>query len=286
MSVGQKKGGLGRGLDSLMYADSVEFGGTNQIVELSIDELKAGKYQPRTEWSNEALEELAESIRREGVISPVVVRPVGLGYEIIAGERRVRASQMAGLQQVPAIVRDVDDKHAAAMALIENIQRENLNPLEEAEGLQRLMDDFCLTHEEVAKVVGRSRSATSNILRLLSLEGKVKALLRSGELDMGHARALLALEGSAQIEAAEDVCSRGLSVRQTEALVSRLRKKVPPRRRIIVKLKNDECLEEKLSGALGASVSIRVNEQGKGRAVIEFDNLEHLAEIVKRITGD
>ena len=182
MSLNKK--GLGRGFESLLGPDdSVNFDEVRQIIDLPIAELHAGRYQPRTDWAEEPLEELAASIRREGVISPVIVRPSGLGYEIIAGERRTRAAKLAGLDRVPAIVRDVDDRRAAAMALIENIQREDLNPIEEAEGIKRLMDEFEFTHEEAANAVGRSRSGTTNLLRLLTLEEDVKGSLRRGEID-------------------------------------------------------------------------------------------------------
>lgn len=286
MTAGAKKGGLGRGLDALLYGESVDLDAGNRIVELPLNELTPGLFQPRTDWSTEALEELAESIRREGVISPIIVRPTGLGYEIVAGERRTRAARIAGIERIPAIVRDVDDKHAAAIALIENIQREDLNPLEEAEGLQRLMESFGFTHEEAAQAVGRSRSATTNLLRLLKLEDGVKAMVRSGEIDMGHARALLAVSGEMQLQAAEDVRRRGLSVRQTEALVKRMQNdgpEKPPRQRIVVKLRNDERLEERLAERLNAEVTVRSNEQGRGNIVIAFENLEHLAEIVRRM---
>lgn len=286
MTAGAKKGGLGRGLDALLYGESVDLDAGNRIVELPLNELTPGLFQPRTDWSTEALEELAESIRREGVISPIIVRPTGLGYEIVAGERRTRAARIAGIERIPAIVRDVDDKHAAAIALIENIQREDLNPLEEAEGLQRLMESFGFTHEEAAQAVGRSRSATTNLLRLLKLEDGVKAMVRSGEIDMGHARALLAVSGEMQLQVAEDVRRRGLSVRQTEALVKRMQNdgpEKPPRQRIVVKLRNDERLEERLAERLNAEVTVRSNEQGKGNIIIAFENLEHLAEIVRRM---
>lgn len=284
-------GGLGRGFDTLLGpGDSVNFDEVRQIIELPIDELHAGRYQPRTDWAEEPLEELAASIRREGVISPVIVRPVGLGYEIIAGERRTRAAKLAGLERVPAIVRDVDDRRAAAMALIENIQREDLNPIEEAEGIKRLMDEFEFTHEEAANAVGRSRSGTTNLLRLLGLEEDVKTSLRKGEIDMGHARALLGLTGEAQSEAAKAVRERGLSVRQTEALVRRRKEGDPqPKRRVVITIKDDERtgerLEEALSAELSADVSITANPKGRGRIVIAFDNLEQLTGIVRRIRG-
>lgn len=284
-------GGLGRGFDTLLGpGDSVNFDEVRQIIELPIDELHAGRYQPRTDWAEEPLEELAASIRREGVISPVIVRPVGLGYEIIAGERRTRAAKLAGLERVPAIVRDVDDRRAAAMALIENIQREDLNPIEEAEGIKRLMDEFEFTHEEAANAVGRSRSGTTNLLRLLGLEEDVKTSLRKGEIDMGHARALLGLTGEAQSEAAKAVRERGLSVRQTEALVRRRKEGAyQPKRRVVITIKDDERtgerLEEALSAELSADVSITANPKGRGRIVIAFDNLEQLTGIVRRIRG-
>ena len=289
MSLNKK--GLGRGFESLLGPDdSVNFDEVRQIIELPIAELHAGRYQPRTDWAEEPLEELAASIRREGVISPVIVRPSGLGYEIIAGERRTRAAKLAGLDRVPAIVRDVDDRRAAAMALIENIQREDLNPIEEAEGIKRLMDEFEFTHEEAANAVGRSRSGTTNLLRLLTLEEDVKGSLRRGEIDMGHARALLGLTGAAQSEAAKAVREKGLSVRQTETLVRRRREGAPqPRRRVVIKIKDDEKsgapLEEALSAELAADVSITASAKGRGRIVIAFENPEQLTSIVRRIRG-
>src|SRR3954463_9636010 len=214
-----KMKGLGRGLDALLGGDEpaqVHAAGDQQA-ELKTDLLQPGKYQPRTHMSEAALKELADSIKSQGIMQPILVRPVGDGrYEIIAGERRWRAARIAGLNAVPALVRDVPDNAALAMALIENIQREDLNPLEEANGIQRLVTEFGITHEKAAEMVGRSRSAVSNLLRLLSLAEPVRELLQQGKLDMGHARALLALAGMQQIETARLIAERGMSVRDTE----------------------------------------------------------------------
>lgn len=291
-----KKRGLGRGLDALLGnlepAPSPPPAGTakppqdSELRHLPVDLIRRGKYQPRVDMHTESLQDLADSIRAQGVVQPIVVKPDGKGeYEIIAGERRWRAAQLAGLQDIPAVVRDVSDKAAMAMALIENIQRENLNPMEEANALQRLIKEFDLTHQEVAEAVGRSRVAVSNLLRLLDLHDDLKRMLEHRELEMGHARALLALKGAAQSAAARQVVSKGLSVRETESLVRRLLagggtpapvKKTgldPDIRR----------LQEDLSEKLGAGVEVQHGAKGKGKLVIQYNSLDELEGILAHI---
>ena len=221
-----KKRGLGRGLDALLADVQQDDSGVNDSLQyFPLDLLQPGKYQPRVDMSQDSLDELADSIRAQGLVQPIVVRPVNDGhYEIIAGERRWRASKIAGLDTVPALVRDVSDRNAIAMALIENIQRENLNPMEEANALHRLREEFSMTHQEAAEAVGRSRAAVSNLLRLRNLNDEVKRLVENCDLEMGHARALLALEGEQQSTAAQHIVEKGLSVRETEQLVRRLLK--------------------------------------------------------------
>lgn len=235
--VTKKPKGLGRGLEALLGADIPavgKLGDTEGNVlppsVLPISKLQAGKYQPRTRMDEGALAELADSIRTQGIMQPILVRPIDLAkgrYEIIAGERRFRAAQLAGLTEVPVLVKDVADEHAAAMALIENIQREDLNPLEEAHGVRRLLDEFGLTHEQAATAIGRSRSATSNLLRLLNLAGPVQTMLLAGDIDMGHARALLGVDAATQIQFANQIIAKRLSVRDTEKMVARAEKEIP-----------------------------------------------------------
>jgi ParB family chromosome partitioning protein len=231
----------------------------------------------------EALAELAASIKTQGLMQPVLVRPVDRDrYELIAGERRWRAAQMAGLQEIPALVRDVPDESALAMSLIENIQRENLNPMEEAAGLQRLVDEFRMTHEQAADAVGRSRSATSNLLRLLRLAKPVQAMVMEGVLEMGHARAVLALEGARQIEVANRVAARGLSVREAEALVAKLLRGQGERR--AAKPDRDlERLEDEVSGRLGTTVQIRAGRKGKGKVIVHYSSLDQLDQLLKKL---
>ncbi|HEX2678323.1 MAG TPA: ParB/RepB/Spo0J family partition protein [Polyangiales bacterium] len=275
-----KPKGLGRGLDALL-------GGNEPVREslttLAVARIQPGRYQPRTRMDEPALAELAASIRSQGLMQPVLVRPVGADrFELIAGERRWRAAQLAGLTEVPALVREVPDNAAAAMALIENIQREDLNPMEEAAGIQRLVDEFSMTHEQAADAVGRSRSATSNLLRLLKLAKAVQELLMQGKLEMGHARALLALDGARQIEAAHAVVAKGLSVRDTEALVQRLLR--GRAQRATKKADRDLArLEEELAGQLGTTVEIRAGKKGTGKLVLHYASLEHLDELLKRL---
>lgn len=293
----RKPKGLGRGLDALLGADAAIIGTLGNKTEnvepqlpttLSIKVLKAGKYQPRTRMDEGALTELAESIRTQGVMQPVLVRPLGNTgkYEIIAGERRFRAAQLAGLSEVPVLVREVPDERAAVMALIENIQREDLNPLEEAQGVKRLLDEFGLTHEQASQAIGRSRSATSNLLRLLNLTDPVQTMLLAGDIDMGHARALLAVEAAQQILLANEIIARRLSVRETEKLVARhLREEeapATPARRGTSSNGDTKRLEQALSDHLGTRVSLKVGARKRGQLVIDFHDWEHLNSLLER----
>ena len=289
----KKKARLGRGLEALLgdvrpaAANAATDGGAqSRLRELPIEQLQRGKYQPRTKMDQSALEELAETIRVQGVIQPLLVREIGRErYEIIAGERRWRAAQLAGLADVPVVVREVSDQSAMAVALIENIQREDLNAIEEAAGLQRLLDEFGLTHQAVAEVVGRSRAAVTNLLRLLALHPAAKKLLEAGKIEMGHARALLGLPSEAQAGAGNKVASGGLTVRQTELLVKRLLAggdgdggKTPSADKDSDVLR----LEDTLSERLGARVSIQHGGK-KGRVVIHYHSLDELDGIIARI---
>jgi ParB family chromosome partitioning protein len=291
--VTKRPKGLGLGLDALLgpkVSDTPAPAGAPST--LKVTQLQAGKYQPRTRMDEGSLYELAESIKSQGVMQPILVRPVGKDrYEIIAGERRFRASQLAGLSEVPVLVKDVPDEAAAVMALIENIQREDLNPLEEAQGLQRLVNEFGLTHEQAAQSVGRSRSAASNLLRLLQLAEPVQGLLMAGDLDMGHARALLALDKAAQITTAHEVVAKKLSVRDTEKLVNR---NVAGRQQPLLRVKNEKSrdllrLEEELSDLLAAEVEIRVLKTSKkgqsGELAIAFGSLDALQGVIDRLRG-
>ncbi len=303
-----KRKGLGRGLDALLgsaltaavpeagqpaaapAAPAVEPGSgrEGELRVLPIDLVQPGRYQPRQAIQPEALQELADSIRAQGVVQPVVVRPVADGrYELIAGERRWRAAQMAGRHEIPAVVRTVDDQAAMAMALIENIQREDLNPLEEARALYRLIEEFGLTHQETAQAVGRSRTAVSNLLRLLDLMPEVKALLEQGQLEMGHARALLALDGESQVEAARTLVARGFSVRETERWVKRLLAGAGPAPRARQRRPDPDVarLEQRLSDRLGALVRLRQGRKGKGEIIIGYNSLDELEGILARLPG-
>ncbi|MFU8763277.1 MAG: ParB/RepB/Spo0J family partition protein [Haliea sp.] len=292
MSV--RKKGLGRGLDALLGvgnasrptgdapADTPEH---HILKELPVDLIQRGKYQPRRDIDPESLQELAESIRAQGIMQPIVVRPISdRKYEIIAGERRWRAAQIAGLDQVPAVIRDVGDEAAIAMALIENIQREDLNPIEEAVSLQRLQQEFDLTQQEVADAVGKSRSTIANLLRLMSLQEDVRLLLERGDMEMGHARALLALEGMQQSQAARTVVGKGMSVRQTEALVrmlvARQASPVQPPSRLDPNIRQ---LQDDLSQKLGARVQIQHSAKGKGKLVLSYNSLDELDGILGHI---
>ena len=275
-----KQKGLGRGLDALLGGDEPP---REALATLPVGRIRPGKYQPRTKMDQEALAELASSIKSQGLMQPLLVRPVERDrYELIAGERRWRAAQMAGLDEVPALVRDVPDEAALAMALIENIQRENLNPMEEASGLQRLIDEFKMSHEQAADAVGRSRSATTNLLRLLKLTKPVQAMVMEGVLDMGHARAILALDGARQVEAAKRVATRGMSVREAEALVARLLRGSASRQR----RKSDRDLarlEEETSERLGTTVEIRPGRKGSGKLIVHYSGLDHLDHLLRKL---
>jgi len=282
-----KMKGLGRGLDALLTGNDRPHGDEQR--NLPVDRLKPGKYQPRTHMDETSLAELAASIKAQGVMQPILVRavdntPGAERYEIVAGERRWRASQLAGLSEVPVLVRSIPDEQALAMALIENIQRENLNPLEEAQGLQRLIDEFGLTHQQAADAVGRSRPAATNLLRLLQLTATVQEMLMSGKLDMGHARALLPLSGGQQVALAQRIVQKGLSVREAERLVQHLLnppKKVPAR-----DIDRDLLrLQEELSDGLGANVAIRSNKKGAGKVTIDFGSLDQLDGLISRLRG-
>ena len=276
-----KPKGLGRGLDALLGSDTPP---RDSLGSLPVNRIRPGKYQPRTRMDQEALAELAASIKAQGLMQPVLVRPIERDrYELIAGERRWRAAQMAGLEMVPAIVREVPDESALAMSLIENIQREDLNPMEEAAGLARLAEEFKLTHQQVAEAVGRSRSATTNLLRLLGLAKPVQAMLMESVLEMGHARALLALDAVRQIEAANKVAARGSSVRETEALVQSLLKGAGAARRRRRPDRDLTRLEEELSESLGTSVEIKPGRKGSGKLVIRYASLEHLDGLMVKL---
>ena len=287
--MSSKKRGLGRGLDALLAtsqantAEGVSEEDRGELQKLPVEYLQPGKYQPRKDMSPEALEELASSIRVQGVIQPIVVRKLAEHlFEIIAGERRWRASQLAEMDMVPCIVKDVTDEEAVAIALIENIQREDLNAMEEAQALDRLMVEFELTHQEVADAVGKSRTTVTNLLRLNNLNEDVKILLEHGDIEMGHARALLALQGDQQTEAAQAVSNKGMTVRDTENLVRRMLE--PPKPKPENKPDPDvQRLETELSENLGAPVSIAHNAKGKGKMVINFTSLDQLDGILSRM---
>lgn len=274
-----KMKGLGRGLDALLAGNQNEASGDSQQT-LSLDQLQPGKYQPRTQMDQESLAELSESIRSQGIMQPILVRRVEQGYEIIAGERRWRAARMAGLSEVPVLIRDVPDEAALAMSLIENIQRENLNPLEEAHGIQRLVNEFGMTHERAAAAVGRSRSAVSNLLRLLNLAAPVQELLAQSKLEMGHARALLPLPGATQIQAGQEISAKQLSVREAEHLVKRLMAPPPPPAK---KPDRDVLhLQENLAEKLGAKVTLKAGNKGTGKLIIDYGSLEQLDSIIAK----
>jgi ParB family chromosome partitioning protein len=275
--------GLGRGLDALLAGNSDSADSKSRQEMLPVGLLQPGKYQPRTRMDPGSLEELAASIKAQGLIQPISVRPVGAGrYEIIAGERRWRASQIAGLTEVPVLIREIPDENALAMSLIENIQREDLNPLEEATGIQRLLEEFGMTHQQAADALGRSRSATSNLLRLLQLAKPVQDMLMAGDLEMGHARALLALPKSDQGAIAALVVDKGYSVRDTERAVSQTLN--PPAGKHAKKADRDlERLEEELSDSLGATVKISANRKGAGSLTLRFGSLDQLDGILQRL---
>lgn len=294
-----KKKGLGRGLDALLSSASIpqkevstdtskplavekeEIDG--ELKYLPIEFMQRGRYQPRRDMDPQALEDLASSIKAQGIMQPIVVRPIAKNqYEIIAGERRWRASQLAGLDSVPCVIRAVADEAAIAMALIENIQREDLNPIEEASALQRFQDEFELTHQQVAEAVGKSRTTVTNLLRLMSLSAEARKMLEHGDLEMGHARAILTLDQAKQTEAARAIASKGLSVRQTEALVRRLQQEKIAT--ADTKLDPDvKLLQDNLSDKLGAPVMIQHSAKGKGKLVIRYSSLDELDGILDHI---
>ena len=296
--VTKKPKGLGLGLEALLgprVKDAEELAGNANSGlphTLKLTQLQAGKYQPRTRMDEGSLYELAESIKAQGVMQPILVRPVAPGrYEIIAGERRMRAAKLAGLDEVPVLVREVPDEAAAAMALIENIQREDLNPLEEAQGLKRLTDEFGLTHEQAAQSVGRSRSAASNLLRLLNLTEPVQQMLMAGDIDMGHARALLPLEGAQQILSATEIVAKKLSVREAERLVARAGS-TTGRQTPLLRAKNEkgrdlQRIEQELSDTLTAAVEVRVKKRTKhgeqGEIAIAFGSLDELNGLLEKL---
>jgi ParB family chromosome partitioning protein len=288
--VTAKKPRLGRGLDALLGGSPAEAlqPGKSGMRELPLETLQRGRFQPRTHMNQDALAELADSIRVQGVVQPIVVREIANGsFEIVAGERRWRAAQLAGLETVPVVVRNLSDEAAVAVALIENIQREDLNPVEEANALKRLLEEFDMTHQQVAEAVGRSRAAVTNLLRLLSLNPDVLKRLDEGEIEMGHARALLALSGRAQSDAARRIAERGLSVREAEALVRRAQqgggKKGGARKPAGAADPDIRRLQDELSERIGATVSIAHTRSGKGRLVIEYHSADELEGILARI---
>jgi len=296
-----KKRGLGRGLDALLSTtpmgkhsapvvsgqeDAVPANASQdgELRHLPVDLIQRGKYQPRKDMNEDALEELAASIRAQGVMQPIVVRPIGENrYEIIAGERRWRASQLAGLESIPAVIREVPDEAAVAMALIENIQRENLNPIEEAVALSRLQAEFNLTQQEVADAVGKSRTTVTNLLRLMALKDDVRRLLEHGDIEMGHARALLGLPESQQSQAATQIVAKGMSVRQTEALVRKLLSEIKTDTVASQESPDIRRLQDELAEKIGASVAIQCNAKGKGSVVIRYNSLTELDGILAHI---
>lgn len=295
-----KKRGLGKGLDALLGASSNAKPGAEQsavvqpaavqaasgqaLKELPVDVIQRGKYQPRRDMEPEALQELANSIKAQGVMQPIVVRPISdKKYEIIAGERRWRATQQAGLDSIPVVIRDVSDEAAIAMALIENIQREDLNPIEEAASLQRLQKEFELTQEEVARAVGKSRSTVANMLRLMTLQSDVMRLVEHGDIEMGHAKALLALSSADQSRAAQTVVGKGLTVRQTEALVRSLQTPAKPGSTSTASDPNIKRLQDDLSRKLGSKVQISHTASGKGKLVLSYSSLNELDGILSHI---
>ena len=277
-----KMKGLGRGLDALLAANNAPE--SHRQETLAVGVLQPGKYQPRTRMDPGSLEELAASIKAQGLIQPISVRPVGAArYEIIAGERRWRAAQIAGLAEVPVLIRDIPDDAALAMSLIENIQREDLNPLEEAAGLQRLIDEFGMTHQQAADAVGRSRPAASNLLRLLNLAKPAQDMLMAGDIEMGHARALLPLQKSDQGRVAAAVVEKGYSVRETERLVARELNPPATKSAAMAKDRDLARLEDELSDSLGATVKIAANRKGVGSVSIRFSSLDQLDGILGRL---
>ena len=298
-----KKKGLGRGLDALLGASSQQSSGSmpgadaasvlesrspdvkSELRELPIDLLRPGQYQPRRDMHPDALEELAASIKVQGVMQPIVVRSVGMQqYEIIAGERRWRASQLAGLDTIPVVIKNVPDEAAIAMALIENIQREDLNPMEEANALQRLQAEFELTHQQIADAIGKSRTTVTNLLRLTQLQPEVRIMLEHGDIEMGHARALLALEPRQQGEVARKIASQGLTVRQAEELVRKVQQPSAKTKAAQQKDGNTLRLEEDLSEKVGAPAMIKYNDKGRGTITFSYASLDELQGILEHIS--
>ena len=279
-----KKRGLGRGLDALLPKKAELAPPKTGLEEIPIEFIQPGKYQPRVYFAEESIAELSDSIKAQGIIQPIVLRPIANDrYEIIAGERRWRAAQLAGLAKVPAVIRTVDDDSALAMSLIENIQREDLNPLEEATALQRLIDDFQFTHQEVADAVGKSRSAVTNTLRLTQLSPPVAEMLVAGDLEMGHARALLTLEAKEQVVVAKQVVARGLNVRQTEELIRVARRVTAEGSVKTVQDADTKRLEQNLGQTLGQPVQIRHSKKGAGKLVISYSSLDELDGILSKM---
>jgi len=281
-----KTKGLGRGLDALLAGDANGVNESDALRMLNIQQMQPGKYQPRTQMDQESLANLADSIKAQGIMQPILVREVAPErFEIIAGERRWRASQLAGLTEVPVLVREIPDESALAMALIENIQRENLNPLEEANGIKRLIDEFSMTHQTAADAVGRSRTAVTNLLRLLNLAQPVQEMLMQGHIDMGHARALLGTDAAKQIMLAEQIVVKGLSVREAERLVNHAQHQVKKTAR--AKPSRDLLrLQEITADRVGAKVSIKHGAKGAGKLVIEYKNLDQLDGILSLMGVD
>lgn len=286
-----KRRGLGRGLDALIGSpetalEQIENTAGEQLRQLAIESIGRGHYQPRVQFEPEALEELAASIRSQGVLQPIVVRPVESGYEIVAGERRWRAAQLAGLSEIPAVIRELDDTTAAAVALIENIQRENLNALEQANALQRLIDEFGMTHQQTADLIGRSRASVSNLLRLRELPADVKRHLETGELDMGHARALLGLsDKGVQSELAAKIVKQNLSVRETEAMVRKAQPSLSGQKGAAGSNKDPDIarLEQELADRLGARIQIQHSSKGQGKVVVNYKSIDELDGILQKI---
>ena len=298
MATARKTKGLGRGLEALLGQDADILDGLGKNPEqiegvkpIALKQIQAGKYQPRTLMDEGALNELADSIKSQGLMQPILLRPIkktgAVKYELVAGERRFRAAEIAGLKEIPALVRDIEDKNAAIMALIENMQREDLNPLEEAQGVKRLIDEFGYTHEQAAQAIGRSRSATSNLLRLVNLAEPVQTMLLAGDIDMGHARALLSLEPAAQIMLANEVVARRLTVRETERLVNRfLAGELDAEKNGASQQKQKSAdvrrFESILADFLGTSVQIKANAKNKGYLQISFQDWDHLNDLLDR----
>ena len=301
-----KKRGLGKGLEALLGSGASQLKDTavpvnketntqqateltpsnNEFQRIAVDVIQRGRYQPRTTFDQDALQELADSIKAQGVVQPIVVRPLSgkAGhYELVAGERRWRATQLAGLHEIPAIIRDISDQETMAIGLIENIQRQELNPVEEAKALVRLVEEFGLTHQEAADAVGRSRVSVSNLLRLLTLEVAVRKMLENGQIEMGHARAILGLESKLQLQAAKEVAKKGLSVRETEQLVRKLKSPATDKPEKATLDPDTRHLQESLSEKLGAKVVFQLGNNGKGKMLIHYNSIDELDGILEHI---